>query len=349
MTKHFKKYATPALVVAAVVSACTMGNESGSDPSPTASPTTSAAPASPTAQDANPFDYVEIVEQVSPSVVTVQTDTGVGSGVVLRSDVIVTNAHVVGQQRDVTIVFADGVRSPGEVVGTDKVTDVAVVRTERTNLPVPPYRTDLPKPGERAVAIGSPLGFQNSVTAGIISGLHRDIPGSAASTPSLVDLIQTDASISPGNSGGALLDAQGRVVGINEAYIPPVAGAVSIGFAIPSATVLDVAEQLLADGTATHPYLGVSVGRLTPAIQQQLGADVDSGAVVLFVDPNAPAARAGVQHGDVIVELAGKQVHSVEDLLEALRQTEPGQQAPLVVVRGEERQQLTVTIGSQSG
>ena len=172
-------------------------------------------------------------------------------------------------------------------------------------------------------------------------------PGSAAQTYSLVDLIQTDASISPGNSGGALLDTQGRVVGINEAYIPPAAGAVSIGFAIPTATVLDVAEQLLADGTATPPYLGVSAGRLTDPIRQRLDVQVDRGAVALLVDDGAPAARAGVKSGDVIVEMAGQSVGSVEDLLSALRQTRPGQQVALVFVRGDQRQQVEVTIGSR--
>lgn len=204
-----------------------------------------------TAQSASDNDapgFVEMVQRLAPSVVTVRTDGGLGSAVVLRPDVVVTNAHVVGDERDVTIVYADGTRSSGEVLATDRVTDLAVIRIERTDLPVPHFRTELPAPGEPAVAIGSPLGFQGSVSAGVISGLHRDIPGSAAQSQSLVDLIHTDAPISPGNSGGALLDNEGRVVGINEAYIPPDAGAVSLGFAIPSATVLDLTEQLLRDG-----------------------------------------------------------------------------------------------------
>jgi serine protease Do len=311
---------------------------------PATAPTTTTPPA-PAAPDPA-AGYVELVERVSPSVVTVRTDGGLGSGVVLRPDVVVTNAHVVGPAPDVTIVFADGMRSPGTVLATDTVTDLAVVRTQRTDLPVLEFRTELPKPGEPAVAIGSPLGFQNSVTAGIISGLHRDIPGSAAQTASLVDLIQTDASISPGNSGGALLDANGRVVGINEAYIPPEAGAVSLGFAIPSATVLDVTDQLLTKGAASHPYLGVSVGQLTPAIRQMSDVQVDDGALVLGVDPGAPAAMAGIRPGDVIVELAGKPIRTVEDLLSTLRQSEPGQQQPIVFVRGSERQEATVTIGA---
>ncbi len=293
--------------------------------------------------------YADVVERIGPSVVTVHTTDGLGSGVVLRPDVVVTNQHVVGRQRQVSISFADGVSSPGTVLAVDVVTDVAVVHTERTNLPVPQYRSDLPRPGERVLAIGSPLGFENSVTAGVISGLHREIPGSAAQTQSLVDLIQTDASISPGNSGGALLDVQGRVVGINEAYIPPSAGAVSLGFAIPTATVLDVAEQLLSTGVARHPYLGLSMGRLTPVIQQQLGVAADHGALVLGVDPSGPAAEAGVRPSDVVVALAGAEVGAVEDVLAALRRTTPGQTVPLALVRGDQRRQVQITVGSRTG
>ncbi|MFC0111776.1 S1C family serine protease [Kibdelosporangium aridum] len=332
-----------AALLAAVIatSACTTGQDAVQPPrEPVAT-----APAPP-APDAG---LADVVDRIAPSVVTVQVGEGGGSGVVMRPDVVVTNQHVVGQQREVLIAYADGGRSPGTVLATDTVTDLAVVRTERKNLPVAEFRTTLPRPGEPAVAIGSPLGFQNSVTAGIISGLHREIPGSGSRTQSLVDLIQTDAAISPGNSGGALLDSLGRVVGINEAYIPPTAGAVSLGFAIPSATVLNVAEQLLADGTATHPYLGVSLGRLTPDIQQRLGVRTDHGALVMNVDQTGPAATSGLRIGDVIVQFAGQEIRTVEDLLSALRQTKPGGKAPATVVQGETRKQIELTIGSRTG
>lgn len=339
-----------ATVLIAASGCSNQGDQPSEASPPPATPTTTAAPAN--APNATPdvgAGFADLVERVSPSVVTVQRDGGAGSGVVLRPDVVVTNAHVVGESRDVTILFADGESSSGQVVGTDTVTDLAVVRTERQDLPVPEFRTDLPRAGELAVAIGSPLGFQNSVTAGIISGLHRDIPGSAAQTQSLVDLIQTDAPISPGNSGGALLDASGRVVGINEAYIPPAVGAVSLGFAIPAATVLDVTDQLLADGQATHPYLGISTGQVTAAIQRMLGVDAEQGALVVGVDPGAPAAAAGLRPGDVIVELGGEPVETVEDLLSELRQTQPGAEEKVVFVRGSDRQETTVTIGSRTG
>jgi serine protease Do len=339
--------ALSAAVLVMAVAACSTGQQAATESSPASSapPTPPAAPAGPVASGG----YADVVERVSPSVVTVQTNGSQGSGVVLRPDVVVTNAHVVGDAREVSIAFADGAVSTGQVVATDAVTDLAVVRTDRTNLPVPQFRTDLPRPGEVSLAIGSPLGFENTVTAGIISGLHRDIPGSAAQSASLVDLIQTDASISPGNSGGALLDSAGRVVGINEAYIPPAVGAVSIGFAIPSATVLDVADQLLTTGRATHPYLGVSVGQLTTSIQHQLGVQVDDGALVLAVDVGGPGAAAGLRPGDVVIEFAGKPIKTVEDLLGSLRQTRPDTQQPLVFIRGGDRHEVSVMVGSREG
>ncbi|MDN5858488.1 MAG: trypsin-like peptidase domain-containing protein [Pseudonocardia sp.] len=290
----------------------------------------------------------DVVARVMPSVVTVATPTGVGSGVVYRSDVVLTNHHVVAGATEVRIDYADGTSSPGTVLATDPTTDLAVIRTVRTDLPTIEFRTELPRPGETVLAIGSPLGFEGTVTAGIVSALNRQIPGSAAQSRALVDLIQVDAAISPGNSGGALIDAAGRVIGINEAYIPPSAGAVSIGFAIPAATAVDIADQLLADGAATHPYLGVSLGRLTPEISRRLGVVARSGALVLAVAPDGPAAAAGARPGDVVVALADQDVGSIEDLLGALRGTEPGQRTTLTVLRGGDPVELTITIGSRT-
>ncbi|MGQ0574203.1 MAG: S1C family serine protease [Pseudonocardia sp.] len=326
--------ATPLLLAACVVAATACAPAAPAQPPPAAPP-------------AGASTLPDVVERLAPSVVTVRTGTGAGSGVVYRPDVVITNAHVVGDATDVTIGFADGTSSPGEVLATDLVTDLAVVRTVRTGLPVPQYCPAPPRPGETVLAIGSPLGFEGTVTAGIVSALDRQIPGSAAQSRALVDLIQTDAAISPGNSGGALLNLTGCVIGINEAYIPPAAGAVSIGFAIPAATAVDIADQLLVDGTATHPFLGVSLGRLTPQIRQALGVDTD-GALVLDVSPGGPAAVAGVRPGDVLVGLAGREVGSVEELLGVLRDSEPGQQAQLALIRDGERTEVPLTIGSVS-
>ncbi|MGH3614554.1 MAG: S1C family serine protease [Pseudonocardia sp.] len=328
------------VVLLAGLTACTAGPATAPDSSPPV--------AAPPGTDTTAGGYADLVDRVEPSVVTVRTGTGQGSGVVFRPDVVLTNQHVVADVSQVSIGYADGTTSPGTVLATDIVTDLAVIRTERTGLPVPEYGIELPRPGDVALALGSPLGFEGTVTAGIVSGLNRAIPGSAAQTQSLVDLIQTDAAISPGNSGGALIDTAGRVIGINEAYIPPNVGAVSLGFAIPSATAVDVAEQLLADGTADHPYLGASLGRLTPAIRQSLGVRAESGVLVLGVDPGGPVANAGVLEGDVITSLVERAVDSLEELLGALRGTEPGRPVSITVERGGELQTLTVIIGTRS-
>jgi S1-C subfamily serine protease len=307
---------------------------------------TTAPGAPPPPQPCDQGGFVAIVEEVTPSVVTVRHSEGIGSGVVYKPDVILTNQHVVGTHTDVTISYADGTESRATVLASDAASDLAVLRTERTGLTPARFATDQPRQGCEVLAIGSPLGFQNSVTEGIVSGLHRSVPaGSQGQAPP--DLLQTDAPISPGNSGGALLDNQGRVVGISESYIPPQAGAVSLGFAIPAPSAVNVAEKLLAGGTAAQADLGVSVGELTPDIRDRLGVKTTDGALVLGVAPGSPAAAAGVRPGDVIVRLDSTDVHNVGDLDTALRAKKPGDQVTLVVVRGSDRPELHVTLGTQ--
>ncbi len=278
----------------------------------------------------------DLVERVEPSVVTIATGTGLGSGVVYRTEgVIITNEHVVRGATDVEVSFADGTTSPGRVLAADADYDLAVVQSEREGLPAADFADELPRVGSFVVAIGSPLGFENSVSAGIVSGLGREVPGAAeAGSRALVDLIQTDAAISPGNSGGALVDAAGAVVGINDAYIPPQAGAVSIGFAIPAATAVDVAEDLLEDGRVTSAFIGITPGRLTPDIVDRFQLGVDEGVLVQEVTPGSPAQEAGLRPGDVITSLAGETVESVEAFLGALRGVEPGDRVQLEVSRG---------------
>jgi len=292
----------------------------------------------------------ELVRQVEPSVVTIFAGSGLGSGVVYRSDgVVVTNEHVVrgAPSGRVEVAFADGERAPGRVQATDRITDLAVIRTDRKDLPKAQFRAGVPAVGELAVAIGSPLGFSNSATAGIISGLHRKIPGSARESQSLVDLIQTDAAISPGNSGGALVDSQGRVVGINDAYIPPQQGAVSLGFAIPSATVVDVVEQLLRTGRAEHAFVGIQPAPLSPQIARELGVDRTTGVVVLDVVAGSPAARAGLRPGDLIVGLGDEEVGTVEDFLAALRKHEPGDRVDVQILRDGRTRKIAVEVGDR--
>lgn len=333
---------------ALLVSGCTGDGTTAAETAPPR--TTQAGPERPGPVGPARPDLPELVRRLEPSVVTVLTQGGGGSGVVYREDgLVVTNEHVVRGAERVQVAFADGQRVPGEVVATDVLVDIALVQVERDGLPVPDYRTELPEVGELAVVIGSPLGFEGTVTAGIISGLHRDIPGSATlGSQALVDLIQTDAPISPGNSGGALLDGQGRVVGLAEAYIPPAAGAVSLGFAIPAATVVRVADELLEDGQAQHAYLGVQFGRLTEQIADELGAGRE-GALVLAVEPGGPASAAGTQPGDVVVAVEGERVRTVEQVLTLLRQAAPGDLLTLTVLRAGEERALDVRVGERPG
>ncbi|WP_230859454.1 S1C family serine protease [Actinoplanes aureus] len=291
---------------------------------------------------------VDVVARVEPSVVTIHNTTGgIGSGVVYRADgVIVTNQHVVGAAKTVTVSFADGTRLAGQVTGADQITDLAVVKVARAGLPVVPVRQDLPRTGETALVIGSPLGFENTATLGIISGVGRQIPAATTGGRPQVDLIQTDAAISPGNSGGALIDRQGRLVGINEAYIPPAAGAVSLGFAIPASTVVDVTDQLLASGAVAHPYLGVSVASLTASVARSLGMTVSTGALIRQVEQGGPAATAGARIGDVIVGFAGRPITGAGDLNAALRAVNPGQAASVTVNRAGVSQTIQVTLGT---
>jgi S1-C subfamily serine protease len=290
----------------------------------------------------------DVVTKTQTSVVTIITSKGLGSGVVWSADgVVVTNQHVISGSRRVEVAFADGRRVSGTVRAADDVTDLAVVQADRKGLPPATFQKKLPRVGDLAIAMGSPLGFENTVTAGIISGLHRAIPGSGQQTQSLVDLIQTDAAISPGNSGGAVVNSKGEVVGISEAFIPPSQGAVSIGFAIPANTAVNVVDQLLRSGHARHAFLGIQPGDLTPEIAQQLGVSAKSGVVVLDVVGKGPAAKAGLQPGDVITAINGKQVSSVEDFLAALRPLSPGQTVTVSYQRGQAKQDAKVVLADR--
>ncbi|HEV2893480.1 MAG TPA: trypsin-like peptidase domain-containing protein, partial [Actinomycetota bacterium] len=304
-----------AVLLAAALAGCTVAQEPRARSAP--APVTAPAPsANASAQAAAAGDIPGVVRKVEPSVVTIAHDQGTGSGVVWSKDgVVVTNAHVVGDVERVEVAFFDGRRADGRVRATDPDTDLAVVDVERGDLQPATFQETLPAVGELAVAMGSPLGFQNTITAGIISGLHREIPGSAEQgIRSLVDLIQTDAAISPGNSGGALVNGQGEVVGINVAYIPPEQGAVAIGFAIPGATAVDVVGQLLRNGRATHSYLGIQPDQVTRDVAAELGLDQARGVVVLEVVQGGPAAQAGLEPGDVITRMDDAPIETVEDL-----------------------------------
>jgi S1-C subfamily serine protease len=277
----------------------------------------------------------EIAAMVTPSVVRldVATPTGsaTGSGVVLRSDgTVLTNAHVVEGATSVTIVLPDGTGLPGRVAGSDRLTDVAVVvpdaghRDATAWVPATLGSAEELAVGQVAIAIGSPLGLSGgpSVTVGVVSGLGRRV---AAEGVVLHDLIQTDAPIARGSSGGALCDEAGVVVGITTALAPADAGTTGLGFAIPADVARDVADELLeGEGRVHHSWLGIQGADLAPTESSVPGMADMGGVRVTGVDPAGPAAAAGVVAGDVVVAVDGQRVPTMSDLVVALRAREPG-------------------------
>jgi serine protease DegQ len=331
----------PAVAVALVLSAALA--IACADDDDTATPDPEASNTAEVAQDAQTDGIPDIVDEVEPSVVAVTTVDGEGSGVVYDDDVIVTNAHVVGDADTVEIRFADGTTATAQVVAADPVADLAVVRTEQGGLPVATFADEIPEVGALAVAIGNPLGFENTATAGIVSGLERAIPGGGSS---LAGLLQTDAPISPGNSGGALVGDTSEVIGINVAYIPPQGGAVSIGFAIPAPLVVDVADELLTDGQVDHAFLGIRPATLTPQLADRYGFDTNSGILVLTVEPGGPADTAGIRPGDVIVQVNGDNVDEIGELLSVIRSSDPGDTIALTVRRDGQEDTIDVELGT---
>jgi serine protease Do len=323
-----------------------------------------AAQAPPQIPDDEPV--AQVASQVEPSVVQVNVEAiqttpfgtergeGVGSGVIYREDgYIITNNHVVEGASEVNVAFADGTTERAEVVGRDPNTEIAVVRVDRDNLPAAKFsESDNLVVGQLAVAIGSPSGFESTVTSGVISGIGREFPAELTGgfDPSLVDLIQTDAAISPGSSGGALADRDGEIIGINVAYLPqtqtgaPVQG---IGFAIPSDTGVSVADQLIETGEVSSAYLGIITTDLSQEDAERFDLPVDSGAIVSDVESGNAAEEAGVRRGDIIVALGDAPIEDTGDVLGALRDYQPGDTADLTIVRDGDEQTLSVTLGER--
>ncbi|MFK0733377.1 MAG: HhoA/HhoB/HtrA family serine endopeptidase [Gloeotrichia echinulata HAB0833] len=250
---------------------------------------------------------------------------GTGSGFIISTDGrILTNAHVLNGADTVTVILKDGRSFKGKVVGRDELTDVAVVKIEANNLPtVTVGNSDQLQPGQWAIAIGNPLGLDNTVTTGIISATGRT-SNQIGAADKRVEFIQTDAAINPGNSGGPLLNARGEVIGMNTAIIQ---GAQGLGFAIPINTAQRISNQLISTGRVQHPYLGIQMIGLTPELKQNINSDPnsglmvneDKGVLVVKVIPNSPAAKAGIRAGDVIQKLNGQAVtdaNSVQKLVE---------------------------------
>ncbi len=273
---------------------------------------------------------------------------GTGSGFIISSDgQIITNAHVVEGASRVTVTLTDGRTFEGSVVGTDKVTDVAAVKIDATDMPTVTFgRTDTLSPGQWAIAIGNPLGLDNTVTAGIISALGRS--SSEVGIPDKrVQFIQTDAAINPGNSGGPLLNDQGQVIGMNTAIRKDAQG---LGFAIPVETFNRIARQLFEDGEVQHPYLGIQMVLLTPEIRDEINStdelgvkvNADVGVLIIRVLEDTPAEAGGLKAGDIIQQVNGNPVETPADVQAEVDAGEVGQPLDVEVQRGDEAETITI-------
>lgn len=281
-----------------------------------------------------------------------RVERGSGSGFIFGSDGrILTNAHVVDRADTVTVKLKDGREFVGKVLGVDTVTDVAVVKIEANNLPVVSLgKSEELQPGEWAIAIGNPLGLDNTVTVGIISATGRS-SADVGVPDKRVNFIQTDAAINPGNSGGPLLNQRGQVIGMNTAIIQ---GAQGLGFAIPIDRAQQIADQLVTTGKAEHPYLGVRMLSITPAIKREfnnnpntkLRLTEDKGVLVLGVAKNSPAAQAGVRLADVIKKINGTEVSDAGSVQQIVEKATVGSDLQLELSRSGQPVTVAVKAGA---
>jgi len=275
-----------------------------------------------------------------------------GTGFVIGADgSILTNAHVVADATRVEVRFSDERTVPAEVRGTDPATDLALLRVDpRRAGPLRPLalgRSADVEVGDPAVAIGNPFGLDRTLTTGVVSALRRRIESQEPGFP-IDDAIQTDAAINPGNSGGPLIDARGRVIGVNTAIRTESGGNEGIGFAVPIDTARAVVPQLRARGRVERGYLGVVTASVTPEVARQVGlTGVRAGALVTDLGADSPAAGAGIGAGDVIVRIAGRPIAAAEDIGAVVDDLRPGAEVPVEVVRDGERETVTVRLGTR--
>jgi serine protease Do len=271
---------------------------------------------------------------------------GIGSGVIVSKDgYILTNNHVVDGADHVKVALQDGREFDAKVVGKDPKTDVAVLKVDAKDLPfIEMTDSDKIEVGDLALAIGNPFGIGQTVTMGMISAKGRGNVGL-----DYEDFIQTDAAINPGNSGGALVDSEGRLIGINTAIVSRSGGNQGIGFAIPTNLARYVMDSLVKDGQVTRGYLGVLIQDVTPALATKFGLKDNAGALVGDLTPKGPAEKAGMQSGDVIVEFDGKPVADSRHLRLQVAQTKPGSEVPVKILRDGNSKTLEVTLKELPG
>jgi serine protease Do len=335
-------------------------------------------------ENGTPFSFADLVERVGPAVVSVTAEervaqadgddvpegfkeffrqfggrgmpqmrpqprraTSMGSGFIIdKSGLIVTNNHVVGGATAIKVKLPDGRILDAKLVGTDPATDVALLRV-KTDKPLPTVEFGNDRAlrvGDWVVAVGNPFGLSNTVTAGIVSSIGRDIGN--AEQP-YTDFIQIDAPINQGNSGGPTFDLRGQVIGMNSMIYSPTGGSIGIGFAIPASTIKDVVSALQAHGKVDRGWLGVQIQPVTPEIAASLGVTDPKGAMVVSVVPDSPAARAGVRQGDVIVAINGKDVADAHDVTRRVASLQAGKSAAFTILRDGRRDTVGVTIAAK--
>ena len=332
-----------------------------------------AAPASPPAAAAASEEETlpDVVERVSRSVVSIESKQTVrgridhplfndpfwrrffdiprererenrGSGVIVSAEgYVLTNNHLVGGAREIRVKLEDGRELDAEIVGADPRSDVAVLKIEGEDLPVVPLGSSSElRLGQTVIAIGYPFGIGQTVTKGIVSAQGR-----ALRLVEYEDFIQTDAAINPGNSGGALINARGELVGINTAIASRTGGSHGIGFAIPIDFARSIMNSIIATGSVVRGYIGVNLQNVTPEMVEYFSLPGPGGALISQVLEDSPAARAGIERGDVIVEFDGKKVESLEHLRMLAAQSQPGKKVKVSVVRDGKRKSLTVEMG----
>jgi serine protease DegQ len=274
-----------------------------------------------------------------------ELQSSLGSGVIVSPDgYILTNNHVVEAADEIEVVLADGRKAPAKVVGTDPETDLAVIRIAAKNLPVIVLgRADQARVGDVVLAIGNPFGVGQTVTMGIISAVGRN----NLHINQFENFIQTDAAINFGNSGGALVDTSGNLIGINAAIYSQTGGSVGIGFAIPVTTAKSVMEAIIKSGQVVRGWIGIETQDITPELAESFGLARESGAIIAGVVRDGPADRAGIKPGDILLAVAGKAVANTNDMLTLIAQLPPGQKAKMTVMRKERQSTLDVLVGKR--
>jgi serine protease Do len=327
-----------------------------------------------------PFSFADLVERVSPAVVTITAETvdtspagaedlpapfrdlfnqggqgqprptaprkaiSAGSGFIIdKGGFVVTNNHVIENSHKITVKLPDGRSFEAKLIGTDALTDIALLKIKADKaLPTVEFGDDRQvRVGDWVVAVGNPFGLSNSVTAGIVSSLGRDLGGNYN------DFIQIDAPINRGNSGGPTFDLRGEVIGMNSMIFSPSGGSVGIGFAIPASTIHDVIAQLQTRGHVDRGYLGVNIQSITPDIAASLNIANPKGAIVAEIVPGGPAAAAGFQQGDVVVALNGRNVEDNRDLTRHIALLPAGANATFTVIRNGQQKNITAKIGAR--